>query len=96
MQPSEQITRLLRSWDQGDQAALDALVPLVYGELHRLAHRYMARERPDRTLQTTAQVNEAHVRLCGFRARQLGEPIPFLRRLRASNEAHPGGLGTYL
>ncbi len=60
---SLQITRLLQSWDHGDPSAVDKLVPLVYDELHRLAHRYMSGERPDHTLQTTALVNEAYVRL---------------------------------
>jgi RNA polymerase sigma-70 factor (ECF subfamily) len=63
MQPSEQITRLLQSWHEGNQAALDQLVPMVYGELHRLAHHYMSGERSSHTLQTTALVNEAYVRL---------------------------------
>jgi RNA polymerase sigma-70 factor, ECF subfamily len=61
--PSEQITQLLQSWNQGDQAAIDKLVPLVYDELHRLARRYMADERPGHSLQTTALVNEAYLRL---------------------------------
>ena len=60
---SEQITQLLQSWSQGDQSAIEKLVPLVYGELHRLAQRYMSDERPGHTLQTTALVNEAYLRL---------------------------------
>jgi RNA polymerase sigma-70 factor (ECF subfamily) len=60
-----EVSLLLRAWRDGDQAALDRLMPLVQGELHRLAHCYMARERPDHTLQTTALVNEAYVRLIG-------------------------------
>jgi RNA polymerase sigma factor (TIGR02999 family) len=64
MQPeSEQITQLLQSWSQGDPGAIEKLVPLVYDELHRLAQRYMADERPGHTLQTTALVNEAYLRL---------------------------------
>jgi len=64
MQPqSEQITELLQSWSQGDQGAIEKLVPLVYDELHRLAKRYMSDERPEHTLQTTALVNEAYLRL---------------------------------
>jgi RNA polymerase sigma factor (TIGR02999 family) len=58
-----EITRLLRAWGGGDQAALDQLAPVVYGELHRLARRYMHRENPGNTLQTTALVNEAYLRL---------------------------------
>jgi RNA polymerase sigma-70 factor, ECF subfamily len=64
MQPrAEQITQLLQSWNQGDQGAAEKLVPLVYDELHRLAHRYMSEERPGHVLQTTALVNEAYLRL---------------------------------
>jgi len=59
------VTELLELWSQGDQLALEQLVPLVYGELHRLAQRYMADERPGHTLQATALVNEAYVRLAG-------------------------------
>src|SRR6266852_1308101 len=58
-----EITRLLRAWGDGDQAALDQLAPLVYRELHRLSRRYMRRERAGHTLQTTALVNEAYLRL---------------------------------
>jgi len=61
-QPQE-VTQLLLAWSRGDQAALDRLIPLVSTELHRLAHHYMRRERAGHTLQTTALVNEAYVRL---------------------------------
>ena len=54
---------LLRQWRSGNKEALDKLTPLIYEELHRLAHRYMGRERRDHTLQTTALVNEAYTRL---------------------------------
>ena len=60
-----ELTRLLADWSGGDQAALDKLAPLVQAELHRLAHHYMSRERPGHTLQTTALVNEAYLRLVG-------------------------------
>lgn len=59
----EDVTLLLLAWSDGDQAALDKLVPLVYEELHRLAHRYISRERPGNTLQTTALAHEAYLRL---------------------------------
>src|ERR1051326_4584200 len=59
----EHITKLLRSWNAGEPAALDKLAPLVYRELHRLAVGYMGRERPGHTLQATALVHEAYVRL---------------------------------
>lgn len=57
------ITQLLRAWGDGDEEALRRLTPLVHSELHRAAHRYMARERPGHTLQTTALVNEVYLRL---------------------------------
>ena len=63
LSPSENVTGLLIDWSNGDQTAYERLVPLVYAELHRLAHHYMSRERGDHTLQTTALVNEAYVRL---------------------------------
>ena len=64
MTPSPgEVTQLLVDWGNGDKAALDRLTPLVHEELHRLAHRHMRHERPNHTLQTTALVNEAYVRL---------------------------------
>jgi RNA polymerase sigma factor (TIGR02999 family) len=61
--PQHVITQLLAEWRDGNQSALDELYPLVYDELHRLARRYMSRERKGHTLQTTALINEAYVRL---------------------------------
>jgi len=61
------ITRLLREWRGGNAEALQRLVPLVYGELHTLASRHLSHERRDHTLQTTALVNEAYVKLAGQR-----------------------------
>jgi len=61
--PAIQITQLLQSWSQGDEAAIDKLMPLVYDELHSMARRYMSNEKPDHTLQATALVNEAYLRL---------------------------------
>ncbi|MDQ3254927.1 MAG: sigma-70 family RNA polymerase sigma factor [Acidobacteriota bacterium] len=58
-----EVTKLLVDWSNGDQSALDRLMPLVYDELRRLAHHYMSRERPGHTLQTIALVNEAYLRL---------------------------------
>src|SRR5580658_2329196 len=64
MGPSESdITQLLRAWNGGDESALEKLMPIVYGELHRMARRYMAHESPGHTLQTSALVNEAYLRL---------------------------------
>src|SRR5882762_5043029 len=59
----EEVTGLLLAWSGGDQAALEKLMPLVYAELHRLARRYMGGEHAGRTLQTSALVNEAYLRL---------------------------------
>jgi len=59
----QRVTELLTRWSQGDDAVLAELTPLVYEELRRLAHRQMGAERPDHTLQTTALVNEAYLRL---------------------------------
>jgi RNA polymerase sigma-70 factor, ECF subfamily len=62
-----QVTELLQKWAEGDTAAFDRLLPLVYGELRRLADRNMHRERPGHTLQATALVNEAYLRLIAQR-----------------------------
>lgn len=61
------ITRLLLAWNNGDEAALEELTPLVYAELHRLARRYMGGERSGHTLQTSALVNEAYLRLIDWK-----------------------------
>ena len=66
-QTAHEITRLLQAWGDGDERALDQLMPLVYEELRQAAHRYMAREGTGHTLQTTALVNEVYVRLAGVR-----------------------------
>jgi RNA polymerase sigma-70 factor (ECF subfamily) len=63
MPPSSEITALLVDWSKGDKTALDKLFPLVERELHRLAHSYMRKENRDHTLQTTALVNEAYLKL---------------------------------
>jgi RNA polymerase sigma factor (TIGR02999 family) len=60
---SDGVSQLLIDWSAGDREALDQLTPLVYDELRRLAKRHMARERPDHTLQTSALINEAYLRL---------------------------------
>ena len=63
MPSPHRVTELLEQWSDGNQAALDELLPLVEAELHRIARRYMSRERQGHTLQTTALVNEAYIRL---------------------------------
>jgi hypothetical protein len=66
-EPPGQVTRLLQAWSDGGAAALEQLIPLVYAELRRLANRYMDRERPGHTLQTSALINEAYLRLVDAR-----------------------------
>ncbi len=66
--PSHEVTRLLQAWNDGDEAALDELVPLVYSELHRLARHYLSAEKPGHLLQTTALINEAYLKLVDSRA----------------------------
>jgi len=61
----QEVTQLLQAWSQGEESALQRLIPLVHEELHRLAHHYMGREHPGHVLQTTALVNEAYLRLTG-------------------------------
>jgi len=60
---THEVTKLLKAWSDGDQSVLDKLMPLVYDELHRLAHQHMRREKPGHMLQTSALVNEAYLRL---------------------------------
>jgi RNA polymerase sigma factor (TIGR02999 family) len=63
LQKPKEITRMLQEWSGGKQEALDALLPLVYAELHRQASRYLRRERAGHTLQTTALIHEAYLKL---------------------------------
>jgi RNA polymerase sigma-70 factor, ECF subfamily len=104
-QPPHQITRLLQAWRDGDTTARDDLMTCVYGELHRLARGYMRRERPGHTLQTTALINEAYVRLMGqsridwqSRSQFFGVAAQFMRRIlvdyaraRQSAKRQPAG-----
>ena len=70
MDSSEEVTQLLVAWSDGNQAALDQLMPLIYRELRRLARRRLVAEKADNTLQTTALVHEAYLRLIGQKAVQ--------------------------
>lgn len=81
---SHGVTELLVAWSQGEQAALEQLAPLVHAELHRIAHHYMARERAGHTLQTTALVNEAYLRLID------------VKQINWQNRAHFFGLSAQL
>jgi RNA polymerase sigma-70 factor, ECF subfamily len=83
-QSTQEITQLLLAWSDGDQGALDRLTPLVYAELRRLARRYMGRESPGHTLQTTALVHEAWLKLIDQ------------RRVRWQNRAHFFGVSAQL
>src|SRR2546422_6440380 len=74
---SHTVTQLLRAWRQGDAAALDRLVPVVYQKLRRLARHYMAGQRPRHTLQATALVKEAYMRLVDCEQGKWEDPAPF-------------------
>jgi RNA polymerase sigma factor (TIGR02999 family) len=103
MPSSHEITQLLRAWSEGDDQALAKLTPLVYTELHRMAHRYMRQEKSNHTLQTTALINEAYVRLIDWknvrwqnRAHFFGIAARLMRRIlvdfaRSRNYAKRGG-----
>jgi len=65
MTPAMDVTQLLKDWKSGDMAALDRLMPVVYDELRRIASHYLHRQQPNQTLQTTALVHEAYIRLVG-------------------------------
>jgi len=105
---SHDVTQLLKAWSAGDEAALDKLVPLVYRELHRAARLYMAGERSEHTLQTTALINEAYLRLVDFqhiswrnRAQFFGICAQLMRRIlvdfaRARGSQKRGGDGSHL
>jgi RNA polymerase sigma-70 factor, ECF subfamily len=97
-----QVTQLLKAMRAGDSRAAENLLPLVYAELHRLARSYMRRERPDHTLQATALINEAYLRLVGedidwnSRAHFIGVAANVMRRVlvdyaRARNAEQRGG-----
>ena len=81
---SSDVTELLRAWADGDQEALNKLIPLVYKELHRLASRYMRKENQNHTLQTSALVNEAYLKLVDQ------------KKLRWQNRAHFFGVAAQL
>ena len=100
---SEQITEMLQAWGEGDSTALEQLLPLVYDELHRLAGAYLRGERRGHTLQTTALINEAYLRLAEWknvqwknRAHFLGVAAQMMRRVlvdfaRSRHYAKRGG-----
>ena len=88
MSEQPEITKLLIEWNDGNQAALDDLMPLVYDELQRIAQRHLRRESSDRTLQTTALVHEAYLRMLGqaevawqSRAQFFGLAATLMRRI---------------
>jgi RNA polymerase sigma factor (TIGR02999 family) len=88
MSANHEVTELLQKWSGGDQAALEELTPVIYAELHRIAKRYMSRERENHTLQTSALVNEAYLRLIDWktakwenRAHFFGVSAQLMRRI---------------
>jgi RNA polymerase sigma factor (TIGR02999 family) len=81
---AHEVTELLQAWSAGDREALERLTPIVHAELHRIAKRYMGRERAGHTLQTTALVNEAYVRLIDW------------KNVRWQNRAHFFGVSAQL
>jgi RNA polymerase sigma-70 factor, ECF subfamily len=85
---THEVTELLVAWGNGDEAALEQLAPLIHTELHRLAHLYMSRERTGHTLQTSALINEAYLRLIDWktarfqnRAHFFGVAAQLMRRI---------------
>lgn len=68
---SHEITRLLDEWNNGDKSAFDELIQLVYAELRQMAHRFMNREKPGHTLQTTALINEVYLKLMGQQSKNI-------------------------
>lgn len=85
---TQEVTELLQKWSAGDADALEELTPVIYSELHRIAKRYMSRERENHTLQTTALVNEAYMRLIDWktakwenRAHFFGVSAQLMRRI---------------
>ena len=99
MKSTQEVTQLLLAWREGDEGALEQLVPVVHQELRRLAHRYMAGQRPGHSLQTTALVNEAYLRLVGFgqvrwqdRAHFLGVSAQLMRRVLVDSARSRGSL----
>ena len=104
--PPGEVTGLLIAWRAGDREALDRLIPLVYGELHRMAERHLRRERPGHTLQPTAIVNEVYLKLLGRRGSDWKDRAHFfavaaqsMRRILVEHARHRnakkrGGQGT--
>ena len=86
----DNVTLLLRKWGDGDSGALEQLTPLVYDELHRLAHQHMRREKPGHMLQTTALVHEAYLRLIDQSQVRFENRVHFLRNRRAADASNPG------
>ena len=90
----QEVTRMLRAWSGGEQAALESLVPVLEKELRAIARHYMRLERPGHTLQTTALVNEAYLRLVDVKqaAWRDREQVWLMRRLTRGRPVDPGTL----
>ncbi len=96
---TQEVTQLLLAWREGDEDALEKLIPLVHREMRHMARRYMAGQRADHTLQATALVNEAYMRLVGFgqvrwqdRAHFLGVSAQLMRRILVDSARKRGSL----
>jgi RNA polymerase sigma-70 factor, ECF subfamily len=85
-----EVSGLLRAWSDGDRGALDRLTPIVYEELRRLARRYLKRERIGQSLQTTALVNEAYMRLVDYKRMQWQNRAHFFAVSAQFDEADSG------
>lgn len=96
---THEVTQLLIAWSDGDEAALEKLTPLVYAELHQLAQRYMSHERESHTLQTSALINEAYLRLIDWknvrwqnRAHFVGVAAQLMRKILVDHARNRGRL----
>ena len=91
--PTPEVTALLLAWGHGDEGAFDRLVPMVHAELRRIARRHMGHERVGHTLQPTALVNEAYLKLVDITPSQMAGPGAFFRDVLAPDEPGARRLG---
>src|SRR5437773_7210746 len=91
MSLAHSVTQLLEQWNHGDREALDKLMPLIYEELRKMAKRYMSQQNPGHTLQTTALIHEAYLRMVKQKEKHFENRAHFFGR-RAGDASHPGRL----
>ena len=89
-----EVTQLLQAWRRGEQAALHRLVPVLYGELRRLAHRHMQTQPPGVSIQTTMLVNEAYLRLAGISDISCPDRVHFLALCARASPHRPEESGS--